>query len=192
MRSEVAARARAAVQEGVRKLAELQNADGGLGYWYKWSASSALTAYALRFLSGAKEFIPVDENVRRRLRAYLLAHQIRPGVWGMYRWDLQKEAEDANTTAYVARTLARTDRGVTDNSTGKEEKEKERQQLRAEVDASLHFLEQRIESWSACISCFPKSDGWRSVEGSSTLISNSALFATLGTASFLYMSAPRL
>jgi uncharacterized protein YfaS (alpha-2-macroglobulin family) len=147
-RSEVAAQARAAVEEGVRKLAEMQNLDGGLGYWYKWSASPALTAYALRFLSGARAFVPVDENVRRRLRDYLLAHQIRPGVWGMYRWDLQKEMEDANSTAYIARALAGAGIEATENSISKEERAKEEQQLRAAVDAALHFLEQRIDSWS--------------------------------------------
>jgi uncharacterized protein YfaS (alpha-2-macroglobulin family) len=147
-RSAVALQARAAVQEGVRRLAEMQNLDGGMGYWYKWQASPALTAYALRFLSAAREFVPVDETVRRRLRDYLLAHQIRPGVWAMYRWDLQKEMEEANSTAYIARTLAGADIGATDNSISKEEKEKEQKQLRAAVDGALHFLEQNIDSWS--------------------------------------------
>jgi uncharacterized protein YfaS (alpha-2-macroglobulin family) len=147
-RSAVALQARAAVQEGVRRLTEMQNLDGGMGYWYKWQASPALTAYVLRFLSGAREFVPVDETVRRRLRDYLLAHQIRPGVWAMYRWDLQKEMEEANSTAYIARILAGTDIGATDNSISKEEKEKEQKQLRAAVDGALHFLEQNIDSWS--------------------------------------------
>ena len=147
-RSAVALQARAAVQEGVRRLTEMQNLDGGMGYWYKWQASPALTAYVLRFLSEAHQFVPVDETVRRRLRDYLLAHQIRPGVWAMYRWDLQKEEEDANSTAYIARTLAGADIGAADNSISKEEKEKERQRLGAAVDGALHFIEQNIDSWS--------------------------------------------
>lgn len=147
-RSAVALQARAAVQEGVRRLTEMQNLDGGMGYWYKWQASPALTAYVLRFLSAARDFVPVDETVRRRLRDYLLAHQIRPGVWAMYRWDLQKETEDANSTAYIVRTLAGTDIEATDNSISKEEKEKEQKQLRAAVEGALHFLEQNIDSWS--------------------------------------------
>lgn len=147
-RSAVALQARAAVQESVRKITEMQNLDGGMGYWYKWQASPALTAYVLRFLSAAREFVPVDESVRRRLRDYLLAHQIRPGVWGMYRWDLQKEVEDANSTAYIARTLAGAEIGAADNSVSKEEKEKEQKQLRAAVDAALRFLETRIDSWN--------------------------------------------
>ena len=147
-RSAVAAKALTAVQEGYRKIVELQNIDGGMGYWYKWSANPALTAYVLRFLTAAKEFIPVDENVTRRLRDYLMAHQVKPGVWGMYRWDLQKEGEDANTTAYVARTLAGIEIATRDNTVSKEEKEKERRQLRGAVDAALRFLEERINSWS--------------------------------------------
>jgi len=66
----------------------------------------------------------------------------------MYRWDLQKEMEDANSTAYIARTLAGADIGATDNSVSKEEKEREQKQLRAAVDGALHFLEQSIDSWS--------------------------------------------
>jgi hypothetical protein len=147
-RSAIALQARAAVQEGVRRLTEMQNLDGGMGYWYKWQASPALTAYVLRFLSGARDFVAVDETVRRRLRDFLLARQIRPGVWAMYRWDLQKEMEEANSTAYIARTLAGADIGAADNSINKEEKEKEQKRLRAAVDGALHFLEQNIDSWS--------------------------------------------
>jgi len=66
----------------------------------------------------------------------------------MYRWDLQKEMEDANSTAYIARTLARAGIEATENSVSKEERAKEEQQLHAAVDSALYFLEQRIDSWS--------------------------------------------
>jgi hypothetical protein len=147
-RSEVAAKARAAVQEGYQELLQLQNIDGGMGYWYKWSGDAALTAYVLRFLNGAREFMTVDEDVVRRLRNYLLAHQMKPGVWGKYRWDLQKEGEDANTTAYVARTLAGMDMNAADNTVSKEEREKEREQVRAALDAALRVLEDKIDTWT--------------------------------------------
>jgi uncharacterized protein YfaS (alpha-2-macroglobulin family) len=147
-RSAIAASARAAVQEAYRKLAEAQNADGGFGYWYTWSGNSALTAYVMRFVTEAKEFIPVDENVARRARNYLVAHQVRPGTWGMYRWDSKKEVEDANTTMYVARALAAIDSVPADKKDSKEEKDKEKLQARAAVDAALHELEGRIDSWS--------------------------------------------
>ena len=147
-RSAVAAKARAAVQEAYRKLEELQNADGGFGYWQASSGNSALTAYVLRFLAGAKKFIPVDESMTRRARNYLIAHQVRPGAWGMYRWDLKKEVEDANTTAYVARALAGFVKEPANSPAGKEEKDKEQQETRATVDAALNVLEEKIESWS--------------------------------------------
>jgi hypothetical protein len=147
-RSAVAAKARAAVQEGYRRLVQLQNIDGGMGYWYKWSGDAALTAYVLRFLNGAREFIAVDKSVVRRLRNYLLARQLKPGRWGKYRWDLQKEEEDANTTAYVARTLAGLDMTAADNTVSQEEREKERETVRAALDAALRTLEERIDTWS--------------------------------------------
>jgi hypothetical protein len=147
-RSAVAAKARAAVLEGYAKLVQLQNLDGSLGYWYQWSGDAALTAYVLRFLKGASEFIAVDQSVVRRLRNYLLAHQVKPGSWGKYRWDLQKDVEDANTTAYVARALAEMDMTAADSTVSKEEREKEQEQVRVALDAGLRTLEGKIDSWS--------------------------------------------
>jgi hypothetical protein len=147
-RSAVAASARAAVQEAYRRLAEAQNADGGFGYWYTWSGNSALTAYVMRFVTEAKEFVPVDENVARRARNYLVAHQVRPGIWGVYNRELKKEVEDGRTTMYVARALAGIDSQPADKKDSKEEKDKEKLQARAAVDAALHELEERIDSWN--------------------------------------------
>lgn len=126
----------------------MQNLDGSMGYWYKWSADAALTAYVLRFLNGASEFITVDQDVVRRLRSYLLTHQVKPGRWAKYSWAEHKEIEDANTTAYVARALAEMDMTAADNSVSKEEREKEREQVRVALDAALRALEARIDSWS--------------------------------------------
>jgi hypothetical protein len=147
-RPAMAAKARAAVLEGYARLVELQNLDGSMGYWYKWSADAALTAYVLRFINGAREFIPVDENVVRRLRSYLLAHQAKSGRWAKRSWVEQKEIEDANTTAYVARALAGMDMTVVDNTVSKEEREKEREQVRVALDAALRSLEANIDSWN--------------------------------------------
>jgi hypothetical protein len=147
-RSALAAKARAAVLEGYAKLVQLQNLDGSMGYWYTWSADAALTAYVLRFMNGAREFITVDENVVRRMRNYLLAHQVKPGRWARYSWAEHKEIEDANTTAYVARAMAEMDMTAADDSVRKEEREKEREQVRVALDAALRALEARIDSWS--------------------------------------------
>jgi uncharacterized protein YfaS (alpha-2-macroglobulin family) len=147
-RSEVAAKARAAVLEGYQKLVQMQNADGGMGYWIKSSADVALTAYVLRFLSGASKFITVDGSATQGLRKYLLDHQVEPGKWGRYRWDLQKEKEDANTTAYVARALAGMDMTAADNTLSKEEREKERERVHVALDAALRTLEEKTDSWS--------------------------------------------
>ena len=146
-RSAIAAKARAAVQEGYERLIALQSEDGSIGYWNRLRGDGPLTAYVLRFLNEAKAFIPADESVVRRMRKYLLGHQIRPGRWGMYRWDLKKEVEDANTTAYVARALAG-DWSGTNDSASKEERGKEQAAVRMAVDEALRGLEKDIDAWS--------------------------------------------
>jgi hypothetical protein len=56
--------------------------------------------------------------------------------------------EDVNTTMYVARALAGIDSQPADKKDSKEEKDKEKLQARAAVDAALHELEERIDSWN--------------------------------------------
>ena len=143
-RAALAAEARAAVQEGYDQLAGLQNSDGGFIYWKGMPSNVALTAYVLRFLNLAGDFIEVDGAIRRRARDYLVARQAKSGAWTSYRWDLQKEKEedDPNLTAYVARALA----GMKVDPAAKDpEKQK---QAQTSLKSALDFLEARIDSWS--------------------------------------------
>ena len=96
------------LQDGYERLTGYQVEDGGFSYWGgKDKADLALTAYALRFLSDAKEFIAVDENVIKKANDWLLKQQNADGSWTD-----KKHYSPADTkgtllfTAYVTRTLA--------------------------------------------------------------------------------------
>jgi hypothetical protein len=102
----------------------------------------ALTAYVLRFMSASREFIEIDQSVSIRARDYLLAQQAKSGAWTSYRWDLQREADDPNLTAYVARALAATKADINVKDADKQKK------AESSLKLALDFLEAQIDSWS--------------------------------------------
>ncbi|HKP67722.1 MAG TPA: alpha-2-macroglobulin family protein, partial [Pyrinomonadaceae bacterium] len=97
------------LQKGYERLIGYQVADGGFTYWGgRDSSDVALTAYALRFLNDAKEFIEVDNDVIRRAENWLISQQRADGSWTKkYGWE---PADDPTRTklitTYVARSLA--------------------------------------------------------------------------------------
>ncbi len=141
-RAVLAAEAQASLQEGYDQLVGLQNSDGGFPYWRGHPTDVALTAYVLRFLNLAGDFIEVDGAIRTRARDYLVAHQGKSGAWTSYRGDLDKAVDDPNLTAYVARALASM---KADPKAKAPEKQK---QAQASLKSALDFLEARIDSWS--------------------------------------------
>jgi hypothetical protein len=104
--AQLAAIARKAVQDAYSQLVDLQRSDGGFPYWQTKLSDLALTAYVLRFLEGASEFIDVDRNVINQAVAYIVGRQSKTGAWLSHRWGQEKDVEDLNLTAYMARTLA--------------------------------------------------------------------------------------
>ena len=152
-RSAVAKSAREAVQEGYLILTGLQAPDGGFRYWNRMDSDVALTAYVLRFLNAAGEFFPVDASVIRKSRAYLIARQKKSGAWPAWRWmrdqhgDYERvEAEDANLTSYVTRSLAET-MPLGGNTESDKDTKDERTQADKAFSAALRYLEQSIDSW---------------------------------------------
>ena len=141
-RSTLATEARTALQDGYDQLVSLQNSDGGFPYWSTKGSDVALTAYVLRFLNLAGAFIDVNGTMRMRARDYLATRQAKSGAWTSYRWDLKKDVDDPNLTAYVARALAATKQ---DPATKDPEKQK---QAQAALKSALDFLEVSIDSWS--------------------------------------------
>ena len=83
--------------DGYKRLLNYQT-DTGFGYWNGDSPDIALTAYVLRFLHDAGEFIKVDETVVRKAENWLLSRQNGNGSF---------ENSDV-LTAYVARSLSLT------------------------------------------------------------------------------------
>jgi len=104
-------KARKYLQKGYERLLGYQVADGGFSYWSgKDAADIALTAYAIRFLSDAQEFIEVDKSVIEKARQYLIKQQREDGSWTKKYYSETTEDKIRTTmfTAYVARILAMT------------------------------------------------------------------------------------
>lgn len=97
------------VQKGYERLIGYQIADGGFTYWGgKDPSDVALTAYALRFLNDAKEFVEVDDDVIRRAEDWLITQQRADGSWTKtYRWESgENPSRTKLITSYVSRLLA--------------------------------------------------------------------------------------
>lgn len=111
--SKLKTQAKKFLREGYERLLGYQKPDGGFGIWAKDAPDVALTAYALRFLSDAGEFIEVDDGVVERAGKWLASQQRADGSWTqIYSWE---KTEDKNRTkmisTYAARSLAMTKPG---------------------------------------------------------------------------------
>ena len=82
-------KARKFLQSGYERLLGYQVADGGFSYWGgKDTADFALTAYALRFLADASQFVAVDPNAVKRAEDWLVRQQRADGSWNKkYDWE---------------------------------------------------------------------------------------------------------
>ncbi len=97
------------LQKGYERLLGYQVSDGGISYWGgKSEADIALTAYAIRFLNDAKEFIAVDEPAVEKAQNWLISQQRTDGSWTKkYYYETTEDAKRTKLfTAYVARSLA--------------------------------------------------------------------------------------
>jgi hypothetical protein len=104
-----------ALDEHAQRFLNLANArllgyrepGGGFSYWGHGDPNLPLSAYALRFLAEASEFVSVDPDIPNQTRAWLL-HQLTPqGVWEGK--DYQGKPYDWLTnyyTSYITRVLA--------------------------------------------------------------------------------------
>lgn len=97
----VKARANIYLKEGYERLLNYQTSSGGFSYWGKTDTPNvALTAYILRFLNDAKDFIEVDEKVVENANNWLLKQQQSDGSWKTGYVDTN------SSTAYVVRSIA--------------------------------------------------------------------------------------
>ncbi len=134
--AQILADARKAVQDAFELLRALQKPSGGFGYWNDTPEDLALTAYVLRFLTDAGEFIDVDSAVTSGARAYLLTQQSQSGAWRHYDYRVKKLVDDPMDTAYVVRALAVSETRL---SGGTE----------VSVKRALSYLDDRISEWSS-------------------------------------------
>lgn len=107
--SELAKKARSYLRKGYDRLTGYQGADGGFTYWGARDTSDvALTAYALRFLNDAKEFVAVDDEVIKKAQDWLVKQQKADGSWTKkyYNETTEDHTRTKLFTSYVARTLA--------------------------------------------------------------------------------------
>lgn len=137
-RAKIMAGARKSVEQGYEMLPSLQQQSGGFGYWRESSANTALTAYVLRFLVDASEFVEVDPDVIQKGRQYLIKEQSASGAWTTYDWLARAERDNAMETAYVVRALAETKSSVA---------EKDRAAVDKAIEKALTYLDDRISEW---------------------------------------------
>ncbi len=101
------ARAQRFLNLAYARLLGYREPGGGFSYWGHGSPDIPLSAYALRFLTEASEFVPVDPDIPNQTRAWLLSKLSAQGVWQatdhqgkVYEWTT------AYYTSYVTRVLA--------------------------------------------------------------------------------------
>ena len=97
------------LQKGYERLLGYQVSNGGISYWGgKSEADIALTAYAIRFLNDAKNFIEVDESVIEKANSWLISQQRADGSFTKsYYYEKTEDKQRTKLfTAYVARILA--------------------------------------------------------------------------------------
>jgi hypothetical protein len=108
--SPLRAKAQRYLHDGYSRLLNYRDESGGFTYWGRGEPDPALTAYALRFLSDARELITVDDDVVNQARAWLIKQQRPDGSWSAYDYGnkIENQRRTALLTAYIARVLAMT------------------------------------------------------------------------------------
>ncbi|HKC84938.1 MAG TPA: alpha-2-macroglobulin family protein, partial [Blastocatellia bacterium] len=132
----IAEKARRYAQAGYERLLGYRAESGGFSYWGRGEADLALTAYALRFLNDARDFIGVDEDVIADARKFILGSQQPDGRWlPRYRDEKEDAKRTALNTAFIARVLAM--------EKGKEAKADK--EFASALSRALDYLAKRIE-----------------------------------------------
>lgn len=139
-RAQLMTGAHKSVENAYQQLIAVQQADGSFPYWSGKPGNLALTAYVLRFLGAANEFVDIDPAVITKAQNFVISKQASNGSWLSYSWTTKKEDPDAMLTAYIVRSLATS----TPPSDAKQ---------KAAFDSSnskaLSYLEDRIDEWKS-------------------------------------------
>ncbi|HLF85335.1 MAG TPA: MG2 domain-containing protein [Blastocatellia bacterium] len=106
--SALAKKARRYVEAAYERLLNYRDSDGGFTYWGRGEGDPALTAYALRFLTDARELAAVDEDIIREAHEWLIKHQNADGSWPTRFTTDADRLPTALRTSFIARALAST------------------------------------------------------------------------------------
>jgi A-macroglobulin complement component/alpha-2-macroglobulin family protein/carboxypeptidase family protein/MG2 domain-containing protein/A-macroglobulin receptor/macroglobulin-like protein len=132
----IAEKARRYAQAGYERLLGYRAESGGFSYWGRGEADLALTAYALRFLNDAGDFIRVDEDVIADARKFILNSQQPDGRWPHgYRDEKEDAKRTALNTAFITRVLAME----------RDKEAKADKAFAAALSRALDYLAKRIE-----------------------------------------------
>ncbi len=100
-------KARRNIQLGYGQLLSYSAAGGGFTYWGRGEPDLALSAYALKFLSDAAEFVDIDDSIVTSNAKWLLKQAQPDGRWIARDWnDVENPDRTAILTAYIARIVA--------------------------------------------------------------------------------------
>jgi uncharacterized protein YfaS (alpha-2-macroglobulin family) len=132
---------------GYDRLLNYRDSSGGFTYWGHGEPDLALTAYALRFLSEARELTAVDDDVINQARAWLIRQQRADGSWAAYDYGdkLENKRRTALLTAYIARVLAITASSIQIDGTSATSNQKPFKTVSPELKRALDYLAARIE-----------------------------------------------
>ena len=130
----LAQKARRYVASAYERLLNYRDSDGGFTYWGRGEGDPALTAYALRFLTDARELAAVDEDIIKNAREWLVKHQRVDGSWTPRYATNADRLPTATLTAFIARVLASTSKG-----------DDEAPAIASALRRALHLLRQRID-----------------------------------------------
>jgi len=146
--------------EGYKRLMNYRSDSGGFTYWGRGDADIALTAYAVRFLTDAKEVITIDEEVLTKAREWLIKQQENDGSWKSYYSNNSSDwakRQNAILTAYIARVLAETSKSVPPPApTGGSSNENQIGTLSFALKRSVAFLKPQVEAYDEpyLIACY--------------------------------------
>lgn len=145
--SPLRAQAERYVRAGYARLLNYRDESGGFTYWGRGNPDLALTAYALRFLSEAREVTVVDDDVIKAARSWLIKQQRADGSWpAHYDWEkVEDKRRTAMLTAHIARVLAITAESASIDGTAGKSNQKPFKVVTPELKRALDYLSTRTE-----------------------------------------------
>jgi hypothetical protein len=173
----IAARAQRYVQMGYERLLNYESKNGGFSYWGRGPSNLALTAYALRFLNAASEFVPIDEEVTKRTHEWLIKQQQQEGRWPADYWRAGEETRySAMLTASITRLLVQSHAAKTDD---------DRVWLKRSFDYLAPQIEQTNEPYTIAAYALAAAESGEQARATRAIEKLSALFRNEGDKSYL-------